>query len=355
MNDRLTAEIKRIRSDPSIPTLDEDNVKRVAIEPILRELGWDIYDTKEFRSEYNLSGGKVDYALRLENRTKVFLEAKNPREELGKHQRQLLEYAFEKGTPLAVLTNGLEWWLYLSSAEVDWEERRFCDINLKNQEISQTADSLIDFLSRENVRSGYAVGYAESLLYKFWEAKKIEEALPKAWNKLITDPDDQLLALLNQRVMELCGWGANPDQLKHFLANVSKPAPSPPNSASRPVQSLPTKQPNQSFGSYNGTKIVRFTFQGQTYGASPWTRLLITLAEQLYQLHSPEFQKVLELRGNKRPYFSLNKQEMRKGRLISNSGYFAETDLTPGQIVHRCHALLTTFGYSPDDLQIETA
>ena len=80
MNDRLTAEIERIRSDKSIPDLDEDNVKRVAIEPLLKELGWNTYDTTEFRSEYNLSNRKVDYALRLNEKTKVFLEAKNPSE-----------------------------------------------------------------------------------------------------------------------------------------------------------------------------------------------------------------------------------------------------------------------------------
>ena len=164
MLDRLTAEIERIRSDKSIPTLDEDNVKRVAIEPILKELGWNTYDTKEFRSEYKLSGGKVDYALRLEYETKVFLEAKNPREELAKHQRQLLEYAFEQGVLLAVLTNGLEWWFYLSLRAVSWEQRRFDVIDLRTQDVSQTAGSLIDFLSRENIRSGVAVAYAESLL-----------------------------------------------------------------------------------------------------------------------------------------------------------------------------------------------
>ena len=354
MDDRLTAEIERIRSDTTIPTLDEDNVKRVVIEPILKELGWNIYDTREFRSEYNLSGGKVDYALHLEDEPNVFLEAKNPREELGKHQRQLLEYAFEKGSPLAVLTNGLEWWLYLASASVDWEKRRFSVIDLRNPDVSQTTDSLIDFLSRENVRSGYAVGYAESLLITLWEVKKIEETLPRAWTQLIAEPHDQLLALLNQKVMELCGLGANQDQIKRFLANLPKPTPAPLSSTPSPLQSLKTKHPNQSLGSYNGTRIASFTFHGQTYGARPWTKMLIALADQIYQLHSSEFQKVLELRGTKRPYFSHNQQGMRKARPIGNSGYFAETDLTPGQIVHRCHALLATFGYREQDLRIET-
>ena len=221
--------------------------------------------------------------------------------------------------------------------------------------MSRNDDILIDFLSKENVRSGFAVGYAEGILDRLWKDKKIEEALPKALNQLITDPHDQLLALLNQKVMELCGWEADLDQIKRFLANVSKLAYAPSNPKPHPLPSPKTKQATQSFGNYNGTKIVSFSFHDQIYGALPWTRMLITLADRIYQLHSSEFQKVLELRGNKRPYFSRNQQGMRKSKPIINSGYFAETDLTPDQIVRRCHALLAKFGYSPDDLTIETA
>ena len=354
MNDRLTAEIKRIRSDPSIQSLDEANVKQGVILPILNILDWDPFNVDEVKPEYSVGGGNVDYSLRLKGDNLIFLEAKRPGQDLEVHQEQLLNYAFKHGVPLAVLTNGLNWWLYLPLQAGSWEERRFSVIDLRNQDVSQTTDSLIDFLSRENVRSGHAVGYAKSLLYEFWQNKKIEEALPKAWNQLITEPHDQLLALLNQKVMESCGWGANLDQIKRFLANLPKPVPAPPHPTPHPFSSTRTKQSNQRFGSYNGTKIVRFTFHGQTYGASPWTRLLITLAEQLYQLHPSEFQKVLELRGTKNPYFSRNRQDMRNARLIGDSGYFAEADLTPNEIVRRCHALLTLFGYSPDDLQIET-
>ena len=355
MNDRLTTEIERIRSDESIPALDEANVKQGVILPILDALGWNPFNTNEVRPEYPVQAGNVDYSLRLQGANRVFLEAKRPSEDLGRHQDQLLNYSFREGVPLAVLTNGLNWWFYLPLQVGSWEERRFGVIDLRNPDVSQTADRLIDFLSRENVRSGVAVAYAESLLDKLWKNKKIEEALPRAWTKLITDPHDQLLALLNQKVMELCGWGADQEQIKRFLATVSKPSYAPPTPTPHRLVPSKPKQPNQSFGNYNGTKIVRFTFHGQIYGAHPWTRMLIALAEQVYELHSSEFQKVLELTGTKRPYFSRNQQGMRKSRPIGNSGYFAETDLTPGQIMRRCHALLAAFGYTPDDLQIETA
>ena len=359
MPNRLRAEIERVRSDPSIPTLDEDNVKRVAIEPILGELGWNIYDTNEFRSENKLSGGKVDYSLRLENKTKVFLEAKNPREELGKHQRQLLEYAFEKGVPLAVLTNGLNWWFYLPLQEGNWEERRFSVIELRNPDVSQTADLLVDFLSRENVRSGVAVAYAESLLDSLWKDKKIEEALPRAWNQLITDPHDQLLALLNQKVMELCGWGADQEQIKRFLATVSKPAYAPPNPTPHRLVPSKPKQRNQSVGSYNNKSLVGFTVLGSPYQSGDWIELLMTVSERIYQLHTDEFHRTLELKGRKNHYFCRNPRELPQDQKwwkpLSGSGYYVWSNVSSDQCVDISEMLLAKFGYGPEGLQIETA
>ena len=232
---------------------------------------------------------------------------------------------------MAVLTNGLNWWFYLPLQEGNWEERRFSVIELRNPDVSQTADLLVDFLSRENVRSGVAVAYAESLLDRLWKDKKIEEALPRAWNQLITDPHDQLLALLNQKVKELCGWGANLDQIKRFLANYQNPLTHPQSIPHLIPLPLPRQQPTR--WQLQSTKVVRFTFHGQFlhYGV-PWTRMLMTPWPREVWLHSSEFQKVLELTGTKallQPQPARDEGKDQKwSRPIGNSGYFAETDLT---------------------------
>ena len=353
MLDRLTAEIERVRSDKSIPTLDEDNVKRVAIEPILGELGWNIYDTNEFRSENKLSGGKVDYSLRLENKTKVFLEAKNPREELGKHQRQLLEYAFEKGVPLAVLTNGLNWWFYLPLQEGNWEERRFSVIELRNPDVSQTADLLIDFLSRENVRSGFAVGCAESYLDRLWKDKKIEEALPKAWDQLITDPHELLLDLLNQKVMGLCGWEADLAQVKRFLSDSMNLT----HAQSIPTRPLIPPQPRmQELGDQHTRRRkspspVSFTFCGERFGVKTWSEILTKLGGIVYGRHRSEFSKVSTLGG----WHSAGKlSPTSRPKPIGDSGWYVSTNRDRDQLKSMCHKLLATFGYREQDLVIET-
>ena len=356
MLDRLAAEIERIRSDESIQSLDEANVKLGVILPVLNALGWNPFNINEVRPEYPVQGGNVDYSLRLNGANRVFLEAKRPSEDLNKHQVQLLNYSFADGVPLAVLTNGLNWWFYLPLQVGSWEERRFTVIDLQNPDVSQTTDSLIDFLSRENVRSGYAVGYAESLLDRFWKDKEIEKALPKAWKQLITDPDDQILALLNQKVMELCGWGADLDQIKRFLANLSETTSAPPTAPPLPVGPRPRKPriAKQNGSDYLKKHPAGFTFNGQTYRVTKWWVLLTTLAEQIYLLRHTDFHRVVELGGTKRRYFSDNPQGMDVPKPVGNSGYYAETKFDANNIVRRCHDLLDKFGYSHDDLQIET-
>ena len=348
MNDRLTTEIERIRSDESIPALDEANVKQGVILPILDALGWNPFNTNEVRPEYPVQAGNVDYSLRLQGANRVFLEAKRPSEDLGRHQDQLLNYSFREGVPLAVLTNGLNWWFYLPLQVGSWEERRFGVIDLRNPDVSQTADRLIDFLSRENVRSGVAVAYAESLLDKLWKNKKIEEALPRAWNQLITDPHDQLLASLNQKVMELCGWGADLDQLKHFLANLSNPSPTPPATPPQTrMQGLGVQYRRKS----KGPSPVSFTFCGERFGVKTWSEILTKLGGIVYGRHRSEFSKVSTLGG----WHSAGKlSPTSRPKPIGDSGWYVSTNRDRDQLKSMCHKLLAKFGYREQDLVIET-
>ena len=356
MYDQLTAEIKRIRSDKSIQSLDEANVKQGVILPVLHALGWNPFNTNEVQPEYPVSGGNVDYALRLDSRNKVFLEAKRPREDLSKHESQLLEYAFKHGVPQAVLTNGLEWWFYRPSAEGDWQERRFCIVKLEIEEIPTTVTLLTCFLSKETVGSGDAVKNADLRLQNLREFKETEQTLPRAWNDIISGPDEILIDLLDEKVEELCGRKAGVDSIKRFLAKLTNPL-----SAQRTVPPLPAaprlRKPRaikQNLEDYRNKQIARFTFNGQTYEVSAWSQLLVTLANLVYKRHRSEFHKALELKGRKHAYFTSTRQGMRSPKQIGNSGYYVETHWSSDNCIRRCNDLLTHFGYNEEDLQIET-
>ena len=79
MNNRLTAEIERIRSDKAIPKLDEAAIKQGVILRILNILGWDTFDVEEVKPEHSVGSRRVDYVLRPDGAYKVFLDTKRLR------------------------------------------------------------------------------------------------------------------------------------------------------------------------------------------------------------------------------------------------------------------------------------
>lgn len=57
--------------------------------------------------EYTVANKRVDYALRVDNHNKAFIELKKIGTDLEQHQEQLLNYSFQEGLRLAILTNGI--------------------------------------------------------------------------------------------------------------------------------------------------------------------------------------------------------------------------------------------------------
>ena len=64
-------------------------------------------------------------------------------------------------SPLAVLTDGLVWWLYLPMAGGSWEQRRFFRTNLREQHSGDAAAAIYRFLNREGLIGGEALEEAK--------------------------------------------------------------------------------------------------------------------------------------------------------------------------------------------------
>lgn len=84
---------------------NEAQVKQAVILPILRELGWDDTNPREFVPEYpvdrQVSRGSVDYALIPEDvgHPMVFIEAKRVGNVTEAGEEQVFSYATNKGIP----------------------------------------------------------------------------------------------------------------------------------------------------------------------------------------------------------------------------------------------------------------
>lgn len=116
----LSDTLERI-SKMDVPPSERSTIRQIVL-PVLSALGWDVDNsngTHEVRDEYQVStlkgSGKVDIALMGQRGQCVCLvEAKSPGENLDNHVMQLFKYdaSNESGT-VCVLTDGLEWRLYL--------------------------------------------------------------------------------------------------------------------------------------------------------------------------------------------------------------------------------------------------
>lgn len=347
MMDQLTAFIEELKSDRKIGSFDEAKTKQAIILKLLPILGWDIFNVvEEVIPEYSVGEQKVDYSLRVGGTNKVFIEVKKVGERLENHQEQLLQYAFKEGVELAVLTNGITWWFYLPLHKGSWEQRRFYTIDITRQETEEITSKFIDFLSKENIRSGKAIQNAEAF-YK-------ETILKKVWNKIISDPDKELVKLINKIAKKFYGCKLKSDMIKDFIfrnknswliSPVPPIGPTPKTRKATKITPIPVN--------YTGKSVSAFYFKGIKYEVRSWKDMLLKLVNLLYKSHSKDFDKVLTLKGRKRPYFTYEANELRAPQKISNTDIFVETNLGARSIVKICYNLLAVFDYSPEDLRIE--
>ena len=159
---------KIIGQDRVFYELDERAVELGVIIPVLRQLGWDtdlvteVYPQQTIRMVNEAGGyGQVDYALKIDRRLKVLLEAKRWSIELAKsHQEQLSKYctavsANAHAPELAVLTNGRHWkfyrthWSRLDPPPIG-ELSEFLRFDLVNDDPWKVACNFRKYLQREH-------------------------------------------------------------------------------------------------------------------------------------------------------------------------------------------------------------
>ncbi len=357
MKDKLVSMINEIRSNRSIIISDEASIKSGVVLRLLSLLGWNPFDVNEVKPEYSVESKRVDFSLRINGTNKVFIEVKRPNENLESHQEQLLNYSFREGVKQAILTNGITWWFYLPLNEGSWEQRRFFTADFLQQEQSAIAERLVDLLSRENVASGDALTKSEHL-YKGRQKRNIlRDALPKAWYKILNDPDDLLVEILIETTEKISGFRPEIEDVEKFIIDIQRSIVSKPEDPSPPMKPVPVnvlkpKPVTYPEGSYINRRIKSFQLLGKTHHPRTWKELLVFVSEEMYRRHSPEFSRCLSLRGSRMSYFSQQPNELSQPVQIAGSNFFVETKLNSNAIVRRSRELMGLFGYRENDLQV---
>jgi hypothetical protein len=113
---------------------------------------------------------------------------------------------------------------------------------------------------------------------------------------------------------------------------------------------IKTKKPE-----FFADKAIRsFSFQGNTYPVKSWEDMMTTVCNFLAAAHPQDFEKVLWLYDDHKPFFSRYSDQLRIPEKIRRTNIYAETKLTPDEIVKTVGDLLTQFGYAHNELVIAT-
>jgi hypothetical protein len=215
---------------------NEETTKARLILPILRCLGWnDESDEVEFEAGIGQRDA-ADFALRVNDKRRVLIEAKALGEQLrADFEDQLGKYASRDDADLAILTNGRQWWCYLVRASGSWNDRRFAELDLVD-DLDEFIDVTWKVIRREAFagQQSPAILAAQQYLAKRRDLDRAYQVLPKVWQEMLDQPDPELVRLLGSKANV-----ASEEAVLEFLRDLAghTPAPNPPPPA--PPQRVP--------------------------------------------------------------------------------------------------------------------
>ncbi len=112
----------------------ETRTRQVLIDPLLRELGWDVSDPEVVQLEYRVGQQWADYALMSDSQPVAVIEAKRLGRGLEDDEiMQVLNYANRDGIDYMIVTDGDHWEMYEVFKRGTLEERMLMKVQLSQQ------------------------------------------------------------------------------------------------------------------------------------------------------------------------------------------------------------------------------
>ena len=232
---------------------NETAVRTQVVQRILHELGWAVFDPDKVCNEFSLKLGtktrRIDLALCIfKGKPRCIIELKSTNYDLKQVGRsdgdkQLFEYAFHAGAPLALLTNGVVWRFYSTFSAGTYDERLVRAVDIQAEPPDDVAAALGRYISYANTESGKSAHYAVEDLQERVNRQKAREAIPRAWMHLVDkDPDERLVALLTDATSMVSESAPGKRDVVAFLGTL-RPADSPRQRRVAQSPAAPPKKP----------------------------------------------------------------------------------------------------------------
>ena len=193
--------------------LKEIPTRTIFIDPLLEALGWDIRDLDEVRLEYQTIDGKsVDYALKINRKPVLFIEAKPLNDTLTdvKSIIQVVSYAANAGIEWCILTNGVTYKVYRSTEKVKAPEKLLFEISFDPKETQGMSIQQIAERFQRISKDAMAKGLLDDIGKQIFTTTKVRKAL----DKLFMDPPNSLIKLIRTTIGD---DSIKPQQVKKAL------------------------------------------------------------------------------------------------------------------------------------------
>jgi len=241
----IAERVARYRSE----RIGEQNTKATLVVPVLRALGWDVEDLDEIQLEYKgvPADKPVDYALLLQRKPVLFIEAKALGENLNDRRwyGQIVSYAAVAGVEWVVLTDGDEYRIYNALSGGDVDDRLFRTVRV-SRDAADAADAL-RLLTKEELRN--------KSLQVLWRTQSIDTKVRRAVDALFTP---EPTAWLVKRIVNMTeGLTAGDVKAALTRARISLDFPPPELGPTPPVtepEALPSRTPVRRTGRRSGTR-----------------------------------------------------------------------------------------------------
>ena len=227
MSHRLTSAIDDLAQRIAAGSYrSEAEISQGVVKRILHELDWPVFDVQVVAPEFKIGPRKADYALcHPPGKPSVLVEVKDLGKADGKGEKQLFEYCFHQGVPIAVLTDGRTWSFFYPAGQGSYEERRFARIDLVEEDSRHSATTLARYLDVGDVRSGDARKRAERDYEAAMFQKEASSKFASVWRKLLAGPEPLLLDLFSEEVENATRVRPDPERAAAFIRDQARIGP----------------------------------------------------------------------------------------------------------------------------------
>ena len=189
---------------------------------LLDALNWPRYNPQVIIPEYSVGGRRVDFALCSPlSKPLVFIEVKQP-ETLKGGEKQLFEYAFYEGVPIAILTDGQKWRFFHPTGEGDYSERKVYELDLRENNIEESVERFNRYLNYESICTGEVVEAIKADYEEVVRQRQVATRLPEVWHELVQEKNEDLLLIVMDAAKNKIGYEPTEEQVLDFLESLER-------------------------------------------------------------------------------------------------------------------------------------